>query len=214
MRVALADDSLLVREGLKRVLAEAAIEVCAEAADASELLAAVEDTRPDVVVADIRMPPTNTDEGLRAAATIRARFPQTAVLVLSQYLDADYVLDLVHGGGQARGYLLKERITRGTELVDALHRLDRGETVVDPQIVDDLLRRARERDPLDALTPRERDVLALVAEGLTDRGIAERLWLSPKTVESHVRHILRKLGLPEDRNRNRRVEAVLVYLHR
>ena len=145
---------------------------------------------------------------------MRARFPQTAVLVLSQYLDADYVLDLVHGGGQARGYLLKERITLGTELIDALHRLHRGETVVDPQIVDELLRRAREGNPLDALTPRERDVLALMAEGLTDRGIAERLWLSPKTVESHVRHILRKLGLPEDRTRNRRVEAVLAYLHR
>jgi DNA-binding NarL/FixJ family response regulator len=214
VRVALADDSLLVREGLKRVLTHAGIEVCAEAADAQQLLTAVELTRPDIVVADIRMPPTHTDEGLRAAAAIRARFPETAILVLSQYLDADYVLGLVRGGDGACGYLLKERITRGTELVDALHRLHRGETVVDAQIVEDLLRRARERDPLEDLTTRERDVLALMAEGLTDRGIAERLWLSPKTIESHVRHILQKLGLPEDRNRNRRVAAVLAYLHR
>ena len=212
MRVALADDSLLVREGLKRVLEEAGIEICAEAGDASELLEAVERTAPEVVVADIRMPPTHTDEGLRAAATIRARHPQTAVLVLSQYVDVDYALGLLRGSGDACGYLLKERITRGTDLVDALRRLERGETVVDPQVVEELLGRPRERNPLDELTARERDVLALMAEGLTDRGIAERLWLSRKTVESHVRHILQKLGLPEDRSRNRRVEAVLTYL--
>ena len=213
MRVALADDSLLVREGLKRLLDDAGIEVCAEAANAEELLKAVERTQPDVAIADIRMPPTNKDEGLRAAGAIRERFPQTAVLVLSQYVDADYVLGLLESGGEACGYLLKERIVRGSELVDALHRLDRGETVVDPQIVDDLLQRARQPNPLEDLTPREQEILALMAEGLTDRGIAERLWLSPKTVESHIRHILQKLGLPEDRYHNRRVEAVLTYLH-
>jgi serine/threonine-protein kinase len=212
VRVALADDSLLVREGLKRLLDDAGVEVCAEATNAAELLSAVERTHPDVAIADIRMPPSNSDEGLLAAAAIRERFPQTAVLVLSQYVDADYVLGLLESGGEACGYLLKERILRGSELVDALHRLDRGETVVDPQIVEDLLQRARHPNPLERLTPREQEILALMAEGLTDRGIAERLWLSPKTVESHIRHILQKLGLPEDRNHNRRVEAVLTYL--
>jgi serine/threonine-protein kinase len=176
-------------------------------------LRAVERSHPNVAIADIRMPPTNKDEGLRAARAIRERFPQTAVLVLSQYVDADYVLGLLERGGQSCGYLLKERILRGSELVEALHRLDRGETVVDPQIVDDLLQRARQPNPLERLTPREQEILALMAEGLTDRGIAKRLWLSPKTVESHIRHILQKLGLPEDRNHNRRVEAVLTYLH-
>jgi len=213
VRVALADDSLLVREGLKRLLDDAGIEVCAEAANAAELLRAVERTQPDVAIADIRMPPTNTDEGLRAARAIRERFPHTAVLVLSQYVDADYALGLLESGGEACGYLLKERLLRRSELLDALNRLDRGETVVDPQIVDDLLQRARQPNPLEDLTPREQEILTLMAEGLTDRGIAERLWLSPKTVESHIRHILQKLGLPEDRNHNRRVEAVLTFLH-
>jgi DNA-binding NarL/FixJ family response regulator len=158
------------------------------------------------------MPPTHTREGLEAAVAIRGQHPGTAVLVLSQYVDADYALELLGDGGSARGYLLKERITAPTELVDALERLERGETVIDAQLVDELLRRSRENNPLDQLTDRERSVLRLMAEGLTDRGIAERLWLSPKTVETHVRHILQKLGLPEHHTRNRRVEAVLTYL--
>lgn len=213
MRVALADDSLLVREGVKRLLAEAGIEVCGEAADADQLAAVIDDTDPDVVVVDIRMPPTHTDEGLRAAAAIRRNRPQTAVLVLSQYIDTDYALKLLHDGGRACGYLLKERITHGRDLCDAIERLADGETVVDPQLVQELLDRARPPSPIDDLTPREREILSLMAEGLTDRGIAQRLWLSTKTVESHVRHILQKLNLPEDRTRNRRVEAVLAYLH-
>ena len=212
MRVALADDSLLVREGVKRLLAEAGIEVCGEAGDAEELASVVDETRPDVVVLDIRMPPTHTDEGLRAAAALRTSRPQTAVLVLSQYVDADYALRLLNDGGQACGYLLKERITHGRDLCDAIERLAKGETVVDPQLVHELLGRARPRSPIDDLTARERQILSLMAEGLTDRGIADRLWLSTKTVESHVRHILQKLNLPEDRTRNRRVAAVLTYL--
>jgi DNA-binding NarL/FixJ family response regulator len=212
MRVALADDSLLVREGLKRVLADAGIEVCAEAANADDLLAAVDRTVPDVVVADIRMPPTYSDEGLRAADAITARHPNVAVLVLSQYVDAGYALALLEQDHGARGYLLKERVMHATELLDALKRLDRGETVVDRELVDQLLGRTRVPSPLDELTGRERQVLSLMAEGLTDRGIAGRLWLSPKTVETHVRHVLQKLGLPDDHTRNRRVQAVLAYL--
>jgi DNA-binding NarL/FixJ family response regulator len=212
MRVVVADDSLLVREGLKRLFAEAGIDVCAEAADASELAAIVESTLPDVVIVDIRMPPTHTVEGLQAAADIRTRHPDIAVLVLSQYVDAEYALTLLHEGGEASGYLLKDRITQGDELLDAVRRLAQGETVLDPQLIEQLLARARAGSPIDDLTDRERHVLSLMAEGLTDRGIAQRLWLSPKTVESHVRHILQKLGLPEDRSRNRRVEAVLTYL--
>jgi Response regulator containing a CheY-like receiver domain and an HTH DNA-binding domain len=212
VRVALADDSLLVREGLKRLLAEAGIEVCAEAADADELVAAVDRTVPDVVVADIRMPPTFSDEGLRAADAISVRHPSVAVLVLSQYVDADYALALLEHADGARGYLLKERVMRATDLIDGLARLARGETVVDPELVEQLLGRSRVASPLDELTERERHVLSLMAEGLTDRGIAERLWLSPKTVETHVRHVLQKLGLRDDHTRNRRVQAVLAYL--
>lgn len=212
MRVVLADDSLLVREGLKRVLADAGIEVCAEAADAEELVTAVDRTSPDVVIVDIRMPPTFSDEGLRAADAITARHPDVAVLVLSQYVDAGYALALLEHDDGARGYLLKERVMHATDLLDALARLERGETVVDRELVDQLLRRSRVASPLGELTERERHVLSLMAEGLTDRGIAARLWLSPKTVETHVRHVLQKLGLPEDHTRNRRVQAVLAYL--
>jgi DNA-binding NarL/FixJ family response regulator len=214
VRVVVADDSVLVREGLKRVLTDAGIDVCAEATDADELLAAVDRTIPDVVVADIRMPPTFSDEGVRAAETITARHPHIAVLVLSQYVDADYALALLEDAGGARGYLLKERVLQADDLLDAIARLERGETVVDRELVDELLRRSRVASPLDELTERERQVLSLMAEGLTDRGIAERLWLSPKTVETHIRHVLRKLGLSEDHTRNRRVQAVLAYLQR
>ncbi|HET7128583.1 MAG TPA: response regulator transcription factor [Gaiellaceae bacterium] len=212
MRVALADDSLLVREGLKRMLTEAGIEVCAEAADADELLTAVDRTAPDIVIADIRMPPTFSDEGLRAADAITAGHPNVAVLVLSQFVDPDYALALLDHTDGARGYLLKERVMRASDLLDALARLERGEIVVDPELVDQLLQRSRVASPLDELTVRERQVLSLMAEGFTDRGIAERLWLSPKTVETHVRHVLQKLGLPDDHTRNRRVQAVLAYL--
>jgi DNA-binding NarL/FixJ family response regulator len=158
------------------------------------------------------MPPTQTDEGLVAATEIRARFPETGVLVLSQYIEVGYALRLIEGQDGHCGYLLKERVTNASQIVDALHRVAAGEVVVDPALVDALLARRRVRDPLDELSDREREVLALMAEGLTDRGIAERLWLSTATVETHVRHILRKLSLSPSAGANRRVQAVLTYL--
>ena len=212
MRVVIADDAALLRQGVARLLAEAGIEVCGEAADAETLIALVESERPDVAVVDIRMPPTNTDEGLVAAAAIRARFPQTGVLVLSQYVDAAYALRVLDEGQGGCGYLLKDRIMDARELVAALERVAAGEVVVDAELVDSLLRARRQRNPLDELTAREREVLRLMAEGLTDRGIAERLWVAPNTVETHVRHILRKLDLPAGATNNRRVQAVLAHL--
>ena len=212
MRVVIADDTALLRQGLARLLTEAGIAICGEASDADALLRLVADEAPDVAVVDIRMPPTHTDEGLVAASDIRARYPSTGVLVLSQYVDAEYALRLVDGDARRCGYLLKDRVTDAGELVRALERVDAGEVVVDSELVDGLLARRREADPLDELTDRERDVLRLMAEGLTDRGIAERLWVAPKTVETHVRHILRKLDIPSGTAHNRRVHAVLAQL--
>ena len=212
MRVVIADDAALVREGLARLLSEAGVEVAGLAAGATALLELVASEHPDVAVVDIRMPPTHTDEGLVAAETIRELFPATGVLVLSQYVDSGYALRLLESGDGGRGYLLKDRVLDTQALLDALSRVAAGEVVVEEELVDRLLRRPRADDPLDVLTPREREVLALVAEGLTDRAIAERLWLTPRTVETHVRHILRKLEIPQDAIANRRVHAVLTYL--
>ena len=212
MRLVIADDTALVRDGLARLLQDEGFEVCGRAADATELLALVEQTTPEAAITDIRMPPTQTDEGLVAATEIRARFPETGVLVLSQYIEVGYALRLIEGQDGHCGYLLKERVTNASQIVDALHRVAAGEVVVDPALVDALLARRRVRDPLDELSDREREVLALMAEGLTDRGIAERLWLSTATVETHVRHILRKLSLSPSAGANRRVQAVLTYL--
>lgn len=213
MRIALADDAAVLREGLARILTDAGIEIAAQAGTADELVAAVEEVRPDVAVIDIRMPPTWTHEGLAAASEIRRRFPDVGVLLLSQYVEADYALQLLDGGGERIGYLLKERILDVRDLVAALERIDSGETVVDPALVSQLLGRPRTRSPLDHLTEREREVLALMAEGLTDHGISERLYVTPNTVETHVRHIILKLDLPATRADNRRVRAVLAYLH-
>lgn len=213
MRVVLADDAALLREGLARVLTEAGIEVAAQAGTASDLLKAVQTLDPDVAVVDIRMPPTHTDEGLTAADDIRRRFPHVGVLILSQYVEADYALRLLKGGSEGIGYLLKDRVLDITDFVAALERVAAGHTVVDPALVTQLVGRARVTNPLDQLTPRERDVLALMAEGLTDRGISERLFVAPNTVETHVRHIISKLGLPATPTDNRRVRAVLAYLH-
>lgn len=212
MRVAIADDSVLVREGLSRILVEHGLEVTSATGDADQLLAAVAGDPPDVAVLDIRMPPTHTDEGLEAARSIRARFPQVGVIVLSQYVDADYALRLLDDREAGSGYLLKDRIVDAGELVSAIDRVAQGETVVDAELVSSLLGRRRSDGLLEELTDREREVLELMAEGLTDRGIAERLWVTPKTVETHVRHIIRKLDLPVGFAYNRRVHAVLAYL--
>jgi DNA-binding NarL/FixJ family response regulator len=212
MRVVIAEDLALLRQGVARLLADAGIEVCGQAGNAEDLLGLVDSTRPDVAIVDIRMPPTNTDEGLVAAAQIRARFPQTGVLVLSQYVEAAYVLRLLEEARGGCGYLLKDRVMDSRQLVAALGRVARGEVVVDAELVDSVLRARQQRNPLDDLTERERDVLRLMAEGLTDRGIAERLWVAPTTVETHVRHILRKLDLPPGASNNRRVQAVLAHL--
>jgi DNA-binding NarL/FixJ family response regulator len=212
MRVVIADDSALVREGLLHALQAHGYEVTGTAGDADELLDSIEHTRPDVAIVDIRMPPTHTTEGLRAAAAIRERHPEIAVLVLSQYVDADYAFALLRESTVRSGYLLKDRITQLTTLLDAIERIGRGETVVDAELVDLLLHRPDVESRLTDLTDRERTVLALVAEGLSDRAIAERLWLTQKTVETHVRHILAKLALPPDSDHNRRVLAVLTYL--
>ena len=212
MRVALADDAAVLREGLARVLTDAGVEIAAQVGSAAELLDAVESLRPDVAIVDIRMPPTWSDEGLAVAEEIRQRFPDVGVLLLSQYIEAEYALKLLDRGSERIGYLLKERVLDIRELVAALERVTAGETVIDPDLARRLLHHPRESSPLDELTPREREVLALMAEGLTDRGIAERLYLTPNTVETHIRHIIGKLGLPATAADNRRVHAVLAYL--
>jgi DNA-binding NarL/FixJ family response regulator len=212
VRVVIADDAVLLREGVARVLDEGGLDVVAKVGSAPELLDAVEADAPDVAVVDIRMPPTHADEGLVAAETIRRRWPDVGVLVLSQYVESEYALRLLDGGEERCGYLLKDRVLDARQLVDAVRRVGEGGVVVDPELVARLVARSRERSPLDELTPREREVLALMAEGLTDRGIAARLFVTPKTVETHVRHIFGKLGLPATAADNRRVRAVITYL--
>jgi DNA-binding NarL/FixJ family response regulator len=212
MRLVIADDSALIRDGLRHALSAHGHEVAATASDGEELVRAVDETRPDIALIDIRMPPTHTSEGLAAANAIRARMPEVGVLVLSQYVDPDYALTLLREHPAGTGYLLKDRVTQLEALLDAIERVGRGETVVDRELVELLLERPAARDRLERLSDREHEVLALVAEGLTDRAIAERLWLTRKTVETHVRHILAKLALPDDSQHNRRVLAVLAYL--
>jgi DNA-binding NarL/FixJ family response regulator len=212
VRVVIADDSALIRDGLSELLPKRGFEVAGAVADVSALLACVERTRPDVALIDIRMPPSYTNEGITAATRIRDEHPGVSVVVLSQHVDADYALTLITAHPTHCGYLLKDRITDIEILSEAIRRVGRGETLVDPELVDLLLGRPATRSRLSALTPRELEVLALVAQGLTDRGIGERLWLTPRTVETHVRHILAKLDLPADAGLNRRVLAVLTYL--
>jgi DNA-binding NarL/FixJ family response regulator len=212
MRVILADDALLIRQGLARLLTEHGLEVVAEVGNADDLLHATAVHVPDAVIVDIRMPPTFTDEGIRAAHELRAGHPHLAVLVLSQYVDVSYALKLIREGGQGLGYLLKDRVVDIPGLTDTLIRLARGECVIEPTLVKQLVDAQHVDDPLADLTPREREVLALMAGGYTDRGIRERLFLSQKTVESHVRSIFRKLDLPSSPTDNRRVHAALTYL--
>jgi DNA-binding NarL/FixJ family response regulator len=212
MRAVIADDSAIVRDGLNHLLNAHGIDVVATAADPDNLIAAVHEKLPDLAIIDIRMPPTHTNEGLLAAATIRKTTPQVAVLVLSQHIEAEYAMTLLRDTPSRSGYLLKDRVTDTPTLLDAINRVTDGQTVIDPSLIELLLERATARKLLDDLTEREQTVLALVAEGLTDQAIGERLWLSRKTVETHVRHILAKLELPPDEHSNRRVLATITYL--
>jgi len=212
VRVVIADDEALLREGLARLLEDAGLEVTGQVATADELLRRVELTRPDVAVVDIRMPPTHTDEGLVAAHKIRESQPSVGVLVLSHYLESHYAMRLLEDHPERSGYLLKERVKDVAVLVDALERIADGECVLDPTIVSRLVGRPRDGSPLDELTAREREVLGLMAEGHSNEGICRLLFLSPKTVETHVRHILLKLGIGDMPDYHRRVLAVLAYL--
>jgi DNA-binding NarL/FixJ family response regulator len=212
VRVVVADDAMLTREGITRLLKDAGVEVVGEAEDATSLLRAVRLAQPDAAIVDIRMPPTHTDEGLVAARQIRAEHPQVGVLILSQYIEPRYAMQLLEQHPERIGYLLKERVFDVAILTDALRRLADGETVVDPTIVARLLGRQRRADPLNELTIREREVLALVAEGLSNRAIAARLYVTDRTVEAHVKQIFLKLDLNTDADSHRRVLAVLAYL--
>ncbi len=212
MRVVIADDEVLLREGMARLLTEVGLEVVATVGDAPELMRSVALDQVDVAIVDIKMPPTNTDEGLVAARAIRELYPAVGVLLLSHYLDSRYALRLLDQYTEGVGYLLKERVSDVLVIVDALHRVAEGECVVDPTIVSRLLGRRRVNSPVEQLTERERDVLALMAEGHSNQGIATALVLSPKTVERHVGHIFSKLELVDSGDNHRRVLAVLTFL--
>jgi serine/threonine-protein kinase len=212
MRVVVADDVMLTRAGITHLLGEAGIDVVGEAADAEGLLRQVAAKRPDIALVDIRMPPTHTDEGLVAAQTIRKEHPDVGVLVLSQYVEPVFALRLIEDHPERSGYLLKERVFDIVILVDALRRIAEGDTVIDPTIVSRLVGNQHRRGALGALTAREQEVLALVAEGLRNRAIADRLYLSERTVEAHVTQIFLKLRLPESPDRHRRVLAVVAFL--
>ncbi len=212
MRVAVADDSVLLREGVVRVLKESGFQVIAQAGNGEDLVAAVALDPPDVVVTDIRMPPTYTDEGLKAAHRIRERFPEVAVLLLSQYVETDFALELVAAGASRLGYLLKDRVANVQEFTDAVRRVGAGGSVIDPEVVSRLVERPRISSPVDDLTEREREVLGLMAEGRSNAAIAERMSLSTKSIEGHVRNIFGKFGLLDTPDDHRRVLAVLSYL--
>ena len=214
MRIVVADDAVILREGLARLLEEAGFEVVGLAANGDELLGAVESSKPDVAVIDIRMPPTHTDEGLRAAKTIRRLAPATGILVLSQHVNARYALELLADGTDGVGYLLKERVSDLAELSSSIRRIGEGGSVLDPAVVSTLVGRRRQGpDPLEQLTEREREVLALMAEGRSNKAIAERLFVTEHTVEKHVKNIFNTLRLPPSPDDHRRVLAVVTYLN-
>jgi DNA-binding NarL/FixJ family response regulator len=213
VRVVVADDAVILREGLARLLEEAGFDVVGTAAEAEDLLSLVERVSPDVAIVDIRMPPTHTDEGLRAARTIQERWPEVGVLVLSQYVRPGYALELLSGRAERVGYLLKERVSDLGDLAASVRRVGEGGSVLDPSVVEQLVARPRRSpDPLDDLSEREREVLALMAEGRSNKAIAERLWITEHTVEKHVKSIFAKLRLPATLDDHRRVLAVLTYL--
>jgi DNA-binding NarL/FixJ family response regulator len=208
----IAEDSVLLREGLVRLLTDAGLEVVAAVEEPEALLRAVDEHRPDICVVDIRMPPTHTDEGVRAALVIRAQHAGVAVLMLSQYVEERYATDLIASDTRGFGYLLKDRVADVTEFVEAVHRVGAGGTALDPEVVSQLLVRSRRKDPLGALTPRETDVMRLMAEGRSNNGIAAELVVSEGAVEKHVSSIFTKLALPPAEQDHRRVLAVLRYL--
>jgi len=212
MRVVVAEDSTLFREGLVRMLAEASFEVVGQARNAHELRTVVERERPDVAIVDVRMPPTQTDEGTRTAKELKAQQPELGILVLSQVVETKHALDLFSEWPEGFGYLLKDRVLAVDDFLDAVRRVAAGGTAIDPEVVGQLMGRRRERDPLEELSPREREVLSLMAEGLSNRGICERLVLSPKTIETHINSIFMKLNLAPAPDDHRRVLAVLAFL--
>jgi DNA-binding NarL/FixJ family response regulator len=212
MRVVVADDIMLTRQGIVHLLTSAGIEVVAEAQDAQGLLREVRRARPDVAMVDIRMPPSHTDEGLVAAQVIRDELPQVGVLVLSEYVEPAYAMRLLQEQPERVGYLLKERVFDIATVVDALRRITDGETVIDPTIVARLMSRRRRSNPIAGLSEREREVLGLIAEGMSNRAIAARLFVTERTVEAHVTQIFQKLRLPESPDQHRRVLAVLAFL--
>jgi serine/threonine-protein kinase len=208
----IADDEVLVRDGLARLLEDDGVEIAARCPDATALMHAVASHQPDVAILDIRLPPSHTDEGLVAATAIRERHPGVGVLVLSHHLDSEYAVRLLEETPERAGYMLKERVSDLALLLDALRRIADGDCVVDPAIVSRLMARRRARGPLDELTEREREVLALIAEGRSNKALCETLFLSPKTVEGHIRQIFMKLGLQDSPDQHRRVLAVLAFL--
>lgn len=211
LRVAVADDDVLLREGLASLLDRSGLEVVGRAADATELLTLVRETQPEVVIVDIRMPPTHSTEGLDAARVIRTEYPATGILVLSAHVDVDHATELL-STGHAVGYLLKTRITDVDDFLDTLQRIAKGASVVDPALIQELVSARRRNDPLAVLSAREKEVLMQMAEGRSNSGIARRLWVTEGTVEKHVRSILTKLNLPETGDDHRRVRAVITYL--
>jgi DNA-binding NarL/FixJ family response regulator len=212
MRIVIADDAVLLREGAARLLEDAGHQVVAQAGDADDLLRKVRAHRPDVAIIDVRMPPDNSDDGLRAALTIRNELPEVGILLLSQYVEDRYLGRLLGGGAEGVGYLLKDRVAEVERLAEAVERVAAGGSVLDPEVVVQMLGRARGKGPLDALTEREREVLGLMAEGRTNRAIATELFLSERAVERHVTSIFGKLDLPTGEQDHRRVLAVLTYL--
>jgi DNA-binding NarL/FixJ family response regulator len=211
MRVVLAEDDVLLREGLASLLERSGFEVTGRAGDAEQLLALARDQTPELAVIDIRMPPTHTTEGLEAARVIRQEFPETAILVLSAHVEVEHAMELLASGRQI-GYLLKSRVTDVDEFIETLQRIAKGGSVIDPTLVAELVTARRHQDPLAVLSAREREVLALMAEGRSNAGIARRLWVTEGTVEKHVRSILTKLNLAETDDDHRRILAVLTYL--